>query len=179
MKSKIFKNQKAFFHIVFEYNLTGLFKRLDWVFIQKIINTYSSQFEIEVQALVLMDTHIHLLVQSNAEKENFFIDQLGKKLSVGEISETHCEPIENYSQYLNTYKYIYRNPVEAGMCVRCEDYEFSSLNCLLGKQATYCFYSDKLNLIQNPVRLLRWLNSNEDYIISKLKELRHANSFLT
>ncbi|MEK6627995.1 MAG: hypothetical protein AABY53_05165, partial [Bdellovibrionota bacterium] len=88
-----------------------------------------------------------------------------------------AEPILNYSHYLNTYKYIYRNPVEAGLCKKPEDYPYSSLYYLLGRGTLHCQVIDHLNLIQNPLHILKWLNLDIDYKISQLKLLRQASSF--
>lgn len=172
------RNSKNF-HIVIDYIPNAFLKNLDWVFIQKVINEAGLQFSVEITALVLMDTHLHILVESFKNHENFFVDFICQKISKNDSVETHCEPIEKLDQYLNTYKYIYRNPVVAGLSKNCESYPYSSLPCLLGRQPPFCFYVDRINLVQNPMRILKWLNSNQDYKLSKLKDVRQDNSLQT
>jgi len=46
--------------------------------------------------------------------------------------------IENELQYLNVYRYVFRNPLEAGIVKLVEDYQFSSLYGQLGR-ATLAF----------------------------------------
>lgn len=153
-----------------------MFKNLDWLFIQKKVSEYAAKFDVEIQALTMMDTHIHLLISNFENKENYFCESLQNSIFKTDNMENLAEPILNYSQYLNTYKYIYRNPVEAGLCNKVEDYRFSSLYYLIGKGFLYCHVIDHLGLIQNPIHILKWLNQNIDYKISQLKLLRQDNS---
>ena len=78
-------------------------------------------------------------------------------------TSSFCEPIENYAQYLNTYKYIYRNPVEAGLSLKAENYIYSTLNILLGRSLAYCEIIDYASLIQNPLQILSWLNNKSEF----------------
>lgn len=179
MNTKNLNSNTKHFHIVIESKTHPFFKALDWVMLQKIVNHASQHYKVDVHALVMMDTHTHLLVESFKNQENFFLDYLNRKLNTAIPPESHCEPIDNYDQYINTYKYIYNNPVKAGISLKCETYPYSSLPSLLGKQISYCSVVDKMNLIQNPFQILNWLNSQEDYKVSKLKEVRQESSFLT
>jgi len=177
MKKSTFRSNKKYFHVSLEYQTTGLLKNLDWIFIQKNMNAVARLYEVEIQALVMMDTHVHILISTFENKENFFCEILQNKIHKTANLENLAEPIMNYSQYLNTYKYIYRNPVEAGLIEKAEDYPYSSLYYLLGKGSLHCEVCDHLNLIQNPLHILKWLNQDIDYKISQLKLLRQANSF--
>jgi len=58
------------------------------------------------------------------------------KLS-GRINQTFGGPyysslITTHHYYLHAYKYLYRNPIEAGLAAQSEEYKFSSLHGLLG-----------------------------------------------
>lgn len=177
MKKSTFRSNKKYFHASFEYQTTGLFRELDWIFIQKKVNEFSLKHQIEIQSLVMMDTHLHLLIATFDQNENFFCDDFQKSIGTFENPNSFCEPILNYSQYLNTYKYIYRNPVEAGLSRTTEAYPFSSLKILLGHAIPHCKIIDQLNLIQNPIHVLKWLNQKMDYKVSQLKLLRQSSSF--
>ena len=87
--------------------------------------------------------------------------------------ESLVEPIENMAQFLNCYKYIYRNPVEAKMIQRCENYRFSSLHGLLGKGEILTPVIDPLCVTQNPLKILNWLNNHFE------KKLFHFNTVET
>lgn len=177
MRKNSFRSNKKFFHVTLEYQTSGLFKNLDWIFIQKKVIESSRQFEIEIHSLLMMDTHIHLLISTFENNENFFCEKLQREISKTASLENLSEPILNYSQYLNTYKYIYRNPVVAGICKRVEDYPYSSLYCLLGNGFLHCQICDQLNLIQNAIHMLKWLNQDIDFKISQLKLLRQSSTF--
>ena len=172
MKKSIFRSNKKFFHLSLDYETEPLLAQLNWLFLQKKVDELSRKFEIEVQALVMMDTHVHLLGACFGASENFFCEELQREILVSQKGDNLSEPILNYSQYLNTYKYIYRNPVEAGLCARAEDYVFSSLRSLLGRGLLSCQIHDQLGLIQNPVQILKWLNQNIDYKVSQLRWIR-------
>jgi putative transposase len=175
MRKNHFKYKK-FYHLNLDFETHPLFKELDWIFIQKKIQTVSEQFNISVNALVMMDTHIHLLICSDNHSENFFCEKIQNEISPKRQSDCFCEPIVSYSQYLNAYKYLYRNPIEAGLVQKVEQYKFSSLQIILGKSVGYVQLDDQLAIIQNPLQILKWLNSDGDFKVSQLKLLRQDNS---
>lgn len=154
------------------FEVTGYFKELDWIRLQKVVASEALTHSIEIQALVMMDTHFHILIESFAQKENFFCDEINKRLNGLRKFNSHCEPIDSVTQYLNTYKYIYNNPVEAGLCNNVETYQYSSVHFLLGKSVGYCLVADKLKLIQNAYQVLSWLNNQ--FVIEDLKLYQKA-----
>lgn len=179
MRKRLFRENSKFFHINLDFICHPIFKDLDWIFIQKQMDPLLHHYKIQLYALVMLDTHIHLLVQSDEAQENFFCEHLmtAIKKQQGQM-ECHCEPILSYPQFLNTYKYIYRNPVEAGLTQRTEDYPYSTLQALIGKGQAYCSIADHMGLIQNPFNHLNWLNNKENYKFSQLKQF-NSSSFLT
>lgn len=166
-----FKKNKKYFHIVLAYTVTPLFKEADWLSCQKILSELQTKFSIEIQAYVLMDSHQHLLISTERLNENYFT--AAAQMAFGSVNDdtTSCEPILTLSQYLNTYKYIYRNPVEAGLSTVAEAYPYSSLYGLLGRGKLALEVIDQLGLIQNPYHVLSWLNSENRYKHSKLSWL--------
>ncbi len=175
MRKSSFKD-KSFYHLNLDFETHPLFRELDWIFIQKKIHQVALLFKIRVHALIMMDTHIHLLLSSENKNENFFCEGFKKEISPHKNIDCFCEPIQNYSQYLNTYKYLYRNPIEAGLCTKAELYPFSSLQIILGKAVGYVELDDQLGVIQNPMRILKWINSDIDFKASQLKLLRQDSS---
>lgn len=166
-----FKKNKKYFHIVLAYTVTPLFKEADWLSCQKILSDLQKDFDVEIQAYVLMDSHQHLLVSTERLNENYFTAAAQQRLGSVNDDTTSCEPIRTLSQYLNTYKYIYRNPVEAGLSILAEAYPYSSLHGLLGKGKLTLEVNDQLGLIQNPYHVLSWLNSESRYKYSQLSWL--------
>jgi REP element-mobilizing transposase RayT len=174
MKTSSFLTNKKYFHVSLHFESNKLFKNLDWLFIQKKLSIIAKHYKIEVQSLVMMDTHIHLLIATKEKNENFFCETLQKNISNTNNLESLAEPVLHYSQYLNTYKYIYRNPVEAGLCEKVENYEYSTLRALIGKAILNCNVHDQMGLIQNPLHLLKWLNTDVNYKISRLAHINQS-----
>lgn len=176
MQKSIFRKNNHFFHVNTDFQAHPLFKELDWIFVQKTIQPLLKNHSIQLYAFVMMDTHLHLLIQSEQKKENYFCEDLKKAFSTKTSKiEWHCEPVTSYPQFLSAYKYIYRNPIEAGLARQVEDYPYSSLQSLLGKGVAYLDIVDHMRLIHNPIHHLNWLNNKEAYTFSQLKNfMAHA-----
>ncbi|MGZ3727205.1 MAG: hypothetical protein ACXWQQ_15500 [Pseudobdellovibrio sp.] len=172
LRPKNFREDKKYFHMTLTYEVSPWIKDLEWWFIQKLIADTAGVWNFEIQSLVMMDSHLHLISASAFPNGDNFTASL--QMFLGSVSpDSHvCEPIKNLSQYLNTYKYVYRNPIEAGLCLRAEDYVYSSLYSLLGKKHMEIAIYDQLGLIQNPFHVLSWLNSDTNYKQSKLSWLQ-------
>lgn len=162
-----FKIPNQFFHFSFQYQSSGWFKELDWIKHCRTINGLALTHNIECIAYVMMDTHSHMLIRSYSCKENFFSEEILKTLSPQNQETEYLEPINSTSQFLGTYRYIYRNPVEARISRTCESYSFSTLNSLLGYSVQRLVSWDYMNVIQNPTRVLQWLNKSEDTFSQK------------
>ncbi len=168
-----FKFPYEYFHFNFKLEVFPLFKPLDWRFLCHCLNKCLEKWPgLEIQSLVMMDSHTHILFRLPGQGENFFTTELLGLLGQKKPQETLVEPIRNYSQYLNTYKYIYRNPVEAGLSLRCETYPYSSLHLHLGLGEQILKTVDAMNVIQHPNKILSWLNYENFYKQSKLKEIQ-------
>lgn len=174
MRISSFRSNKTFFHFCFDWSTRS--RRLSWLRLQHLLAYSARHHEIEIHALVMMDTHIHLLGATLGGDATKFSKDLQENLRPDEQNQPRSEPVLNYSQYLNTYRYIYLNPVEAGLSVRAEEYPFSSLSALLGKApALHCPVVDYLGLIQHPQRILRWLNFGGDYKFSRLTDTAESD----
>jgi hypothetical protein len=133
-------------------------------------------------AFVLMRNHYHWLCSSARGKEcdpksfEWFHEAVTfdfvHSLQSDYILETGMDPpplfegpalitvLDHIQAYRQAYAYVYRNPVEAGIVDRAEQYPFSSLPYVLGrtreKLKFHCW--DNMNLIQNPMRTLEFIN---------------------
>lgn len=93
---------------------------------------------IKIAAFVLMNNHFHLLVLTPQENIDrimyFFMKEVTLEIQkcTGRINKIFGgrykgSIITNYGYLVNVYKYIYRNPVEAGITDKAEQYPYSSL----------------------------------------------------
>jgi putative transposase len=128
------------------------------LFAEKVRHLVRSSQALQINASVLMCNHYHILCSSpNAAS----LLNLRSFVGCAFDDDNFIRPINHYNDYTNTYKYIYRNPVEAGLVTFVENYEFSSLHSLLGRSSTAFPVIDNMNLIFNSGKILKWLNSSD------------------
>ena len=132
-------------------------------------------FHIEVLSFVLMSNHYHMLVRSPkanlSEAMRWFNSRTSLQIAkpMNRLNHIwahrfHRSEIRSNYYLLSAYKYVYRNPVEEGVCARVEDYPFSTLYGILGKgkimipvcEDTFFFDSSPLS------NYFRWLNHKPD-----------------
>ncbi|AHZ84450.1 hypothetical protein EP01_05810 [Bdellovibrio bacteriovorus] len=133
----------------------------------------SHAYGIEILSFVLMDNHFHMIVrdpqQNLGEAMNYFMKETSRHMStkagiINQIygSRYHKTLISNPLHYLHAYKYVYRNPVEAGLCSKVQDYPHSTLSISLGMhRLNFPIYPDN-TLFESPDSILSWLNAAPD-----------------
>ncbi len=158
-----------------------------WSLMTDYLYLTSHLFSLEIQSFVLMSNHFHLVVrtpQANLSTAmNYFMRETSREITrkSGRINQTygsrfHRSLITSHHYYMNVYKYVYRNPVRAGLCARVEDYPFSTLHGLLGQRKMLIPMVED-TLLFNPSldeRHMKWLNtkslsSHEEEIRKGLK----------
>jgi REP element-mobilizing transposase RayT len=111
------------------------------------------------RAYCLLSNHFHLLVHTpeaeqdlpdgmhrlNGRYAQWFNDrhELSGHLFQGRF---HSTLIEGEGHLLETVRYVYRNPVEAGLSAAPEDWAWSSYSATTGRAPAPAFLSDKLVL---------------------------------
>lgn len=100
--------------------------------------------EIEIQAYMLMRNHFHLVTTTpleNLDKAmHLFMKTVSRTVNrrIGQTGHLwggqhfRCV-IDSELYFRHTMKYVYRNPVKAGICEKVEDYPFSTLHGLIGE----------------------------------------------
>lgn len=102
-------------------------------------------FNIKIHAFVLMSNHFHMIARSPEANLSmamrYFMVETSREITYASdrINMTyggrfHRSLLGSPLYYLHAYKYLYRNPVMAGLCSRVEDYKYSSLPGLLGER---------------------------------------------
>ena len=132
--------------------------------------------EAKIQAFVLMNNHYHLLIwtpKSNLDKfMQMFNSRLSKEIrkSTGNINRIfgdryHWCLIKDEKYHQSVLRYIYQNPLRAGISKRCESYEFSTLKYFINEidlGFKLCVRHEGSNKY-----FLRWLNQELDTKSSK------------
>ena len=151
-------------------NWFGISKAEIWEIFVDFLNRQNSIYKTKCHAFVMMSNHYHLIISANENMDlKFLVERLQNQvsleanLSMGVVQSIfeysfHMSEITTPTYYRRVLKYVYRNPVEAGVCNRVEDYRFSSLNSDDVKMVfpynidSYVNYKEKL--------MLAWLNED-------------------
>ena len=110
-----------------------------------ILSDCKRKYDIKIYAYCLMDNHIHILLNSPADKLAVFFQSLGtrfvrwynnKYLRTGHLFQDryHSTTIESERAFLAALVYIHDNPVKANMCLYPSEYRWSSYNAYYGKK---------------------------------------------
>ncbi|MEN0058171.1 MAG: transposase [Bdellovibrio sp.] len=200
--------KKFICHTELPYHITARCINRDWFSVDtkeawKIMTLHLHfmylAYDVQIHAFTLMSNHFHLIAHAPkgnlSEAMRFFMSESSRDLRYlsHRINNTygarfHRSLLNSPLYYLHAYKYLYRNPVEAGACQKVEDYPFSSLQGLLGKQKMEVpiFTDPHWSTAEGINGTLLWLNSapqKEDWELVRrgLKksvfQLAHKNNY--
>ena len=130
-------------------------------------------YNIQVHSFVLMSNHFHLLVTAPelnlSPAMNYFLRETSKGV-LKSSSRLNCtftprffrSRIKTDSEFLKVYKYVYRNPVEAGVCKFVEEYPWSTLHQILGFSKMRVPLAPDHIIFDDLEQKLDWLNLAPD-----------------
>lgn len=165
------------------YHLTGRSNNRDWFELPgdevwRIMSSYLHFMHYsqgaKIGSFVLMGNHFHLLARFPEEPLSkcmqYFMRETSRSLAreSGRINHVYGgrvfrSRITAYHHLQNVYKYVYRNPVEAGLCSRVEHYRYSTLNGLLGASHLLIPVEEDERLFsENAQSTLNWLNTSPE-----------------
>lgn len=115
-----------------------------WKIMEDYLYFVSFGFNFKIKSFVLMSNHFHLILQAPdgnlSEGMRYFMRETSRQIGreSGRINQVYGSRfyrsmITSYHYYMHAYKYVYRNPVEAGICSSVVDYPYSTLNRILGR----------------------------------------------
>lgn len=129
-----------FFHIITQgINKSYIFERSEDIkFYIRMMKKISKYQEVKVLAYCVMNNHTHMLVKTNkTEKMSKFMQRLNttygkyynqKYNRVGYVFRNRykSEGIYDEKHLYNCVRYIYNNPVKAGICKEAKEYQYSN-----------------------------------------------------
>ncbi len=141
-RKNLIRTSKAPYHITARSNNKDFFyvdMETLWTIFIEVMSQAQTLYNCEFHSFVLMSNHYHLLVstpESNVDKIMEHIQRdVAKKANRQSIRINHFfggpykwSLIYEENYYWNAVKYIFRNPIRAGICQTVADYRFSSLN---------------------------------------------------
>lgn len=162
-----FTKNKIYFHLVVKISE----KHLQPKEIRKLWSDLPAQFRkqkhLAVHSCVLMSNHVHAIM--SVEEMYFEFQEINLRVELLKLLQKSDTPdfirlirIESYAQYREVYRYVYRNPVDAGLVPLAEMYEYSTLHELIGFGKKRLFACDNMGLIANPYPILAWINWSMD-----------------
>ena len=115
----------------------------DYEYFISLLERFQAVSHYELYAYCLMGNHIHLLLKTGDEPLDRIFRRIGasfvywynlKYQRVGHLFQNRfkSEPVETDQYFLTAMRYILRNPVKAGLCVKPEDYPYSNIRDLTG-----------------------------------------------
>lgn len=113
-----------------------------WIFAQKSLSEAHKLYPIELISFVLMGNHYHMILKTPSENLDLFMREFNRRfaLKIRNKSEKINQVfggrykwslISASHYFVNCYRYVYQNPVRAGISRRCEEYPFSTLRYLI------------------------------------------------
>jgi putative transposase len=180
---------KSPYHVTVRSNNREWFdlsKDLIWEILSKQLATAVERYNVKVHALVLMDNHLHMLVTTPDQnldalmrhlltKTSLEIGRRAKRINHAFGGRYKWTIIYEKRYFLQAYKYVYRNPIKAGLCQAAENYPWSTLPRVLARlplsfpiekaKFTPSFWSDETAHLEY---------INEDFGEKKEEEVRRA-----
>jgi putative transposase len=177
----VMPKKKTIYSAEFPYHITARCINRDWFrlpirVVWRIFEDflYSSHhfYGLRTHAFVLMPNHFHLLASTpNANIDQcmmHFMTMSSREITrlSGRINQTyggpyHASLITTDLYYSHCYKYIYRNPVEAGLAETVQTYPLSTLPGVIGAARLHIPVVDEF-FWENPEANLRWMNLGYD-----------------
>lgn len=140
-RKKLIRTDQYFYHIHTRSNQKTWFSipLIDvWQIAKKSLNHAYLKYPADIAQFVLMNNHYHLLIRTPDKNIDLFMYEFNKNFSLqlrlrtGLINKMfggrYKWSLVTTNKYLiNVSKYIYQNPIRAGVCLKCEDYRYSTL----------------------------------------------------
>lgn len=148
----------------FPYHLTSRTNNRDWFYLslsqvwdvfQQKLGELSKEYEVRIFAFVLMANHYHLIAdfpQDNLSDSMRYLNlEVSRKIARGSDRTNHIFGgrykgclINRSSHLYHAYKYVYRNPVVANMCLRVEEYPYSTIGVLSDREYSFPVFDNQV-----------------------------------
>ena len=115
-----------------------------WKIMSELLYLTHKFFDLKIHLFVLMPNHFHLVCRTGSDplglSMGYFMRESSKAMNQmsGKVNQNwgsrhyRCE-IQTHHYFMSCYKYVYQNPVRAGLTSACENWKYSTLHGLLGK----------------------------------------------
>ena len=139
------KSESGIYHVILRgMNRQQIFyDEEDYAYFIHLLDRFQDISNYELYAYCLMGNHIHLLLKTGEEPLDRVFRRIGasfvywynlKYQRVGHLFQDRfrSEPVEDDRYFLTVLRYIFRNPVKAGLCTKPEEYPYSNIKEYIG-----------------------------------------------
>ena len=144
-----------------------------WEIFMELLRKVTDKLSAEIHAFVLMSNHYHMLLTAPLLNIDVIMKYLNREATrtisaktglINHIFGARYRWSLTYGSADTSHvlKYIYRNPVKAGLVKRVEEYSYSTVLSIRSKEA-FSFLCPPTRLLpkfcsEDPEKILRWLN---------------------
>ncbi|MCB0377853.1 MAG: hypothetical protein KDD33_05110 [Bdellovibrionales bacterium] len=180
MRNRFFSHEVKPFHIIGKTHLDEWPLPLEesWNIFADTIRNFHEDYGIITHAFVLMKNHYHWLCTVDLKTwpglfelfhedlnfEFFHRSEFHNDLLYTLDYEPQILQVSAFPYYKALYRYVYSNPVTAGVVSQAIDYPFSTLRYALGEPDCPFMVIDNMHLIIDPVLTLHWIETGEEYL---------------
>lgn len=142
-------------------------------------------YRVQVLCFVLMRNHFHLIAKfpegNLSDSMRSFMGTTSRVIAHEARTINHVyggrvfrSRLGSFHYFMNAYKYVYQNPVRAGLVHRPDEYEFSTLPGLIGRSRLSIPIEEDTIFFGDQLGTLKWLNTrpSEENLIAIRKALR-------
>jgi putative transposase len=144
-----------------------------WTCMENYLHFLHFVYDVKIHSFVLMPNHFHMIatfpLANFGPAMNYFMRETSREISRAAGRENHLygtrvyrSALSSFRYFTHAYKYVYRNPVEAGLAMRVEYYSFSTLQSLLGLKHGMTPLEEDTLLFDDVEFQLNWLNRRPD-----------------
>lgn len=134
---------------LFPYHVLARANNQDWFYLEldecwqvfcSVFNTASLRFQLQIHAFVLMSNHYHLIATTSEQyplpKVMEWVQRSANRIIHQQSGRTNhlfggpykASLITKEAYYFNALKYVYRNPITAGITPTIESYSYTTLS---------------------------------------------------
>ncbi len=175
-RKKIIQTSNYPYHITARSNnhdYFGIDPNALWDIFNDYLYFLSIAFRVRTHAFVMMSNHFHFIAsfpESNMHAAlNRFMTETSRVINFSRKTVNHTYGkrhhaclIDSDHYYACAYRYVFQNPVRAKICQKVEEYPYSSLSGLMGKQRlnspVFEYPNSLVPQADDPEQLLAFLN---------------------
>jgi len=144
-----------------------------WEIFSNCLYLVRRAFNLRIHSFVLMSNHFHMLVTTPdgnlSEAMNYFLRETSKEISRRQKRSNHNfrqkyfrSLIKDDRHHSVVYKYIYQNPVRAGICEKAHQYKYSTLRQVIGLDKCIIAINDDIlfNGKDDWADIFHWVNDS-------------------